>query len=204
MAKVGVIDCDISNLTSIYNAFAYLEVDVEIVKSNNFDGFSHLVLPGVGSFYQGMKNLREKGIDKAINQYIEKDRPLLGICLGMQLLSKMGEEFGPTEGLGHIPGEVRKIKPLSTEYRLPHIGWNDIHFSRESSLWKDIPKDNPFYFIHSYAYTNIADDNITAYCDYGGEVVAAVEKGNVYGLQFHPEKSQKYGLKILRNFIELC
>lgn len=205
MKKVGIIDCGISNLTSISNAFKYFSIPTEITHStHSLESYSHLVLPGVGTFYQGMYNLREKGLDNAIKQRVAKGVPLLGICLGMQLIANKGSEFGITEGLGLIDGSVDKIQPVSHEFRLPHIGWNDVHFSQNTKLWEGIPEDTSFYFVHSYTFSKVSEENIIGYCDYGGKVVAAVAHENVYGIQFHAEKSQKYGLKLLENFVELC
>jgi glutamine amidotransferase len=122
----------------------------------------------------------------------------------MQILSVTGEEFGTTDGLGLIPGYIRKIKLPRPEFRLPHVGWNDVCYTKQSILWNDINENSTFYFAHTYAYHNCMEENIIGVCEYGCRIVSAVQKGRVFGVQFHPEKSQKAGLKLLKNFVELC
>ncbi len=205
MKRVAIINSGICNLTSVLNAFEYLSMDVEIVDTGiDFDRFSHLVLPGVGAFMQGMQKLRGKGLDEAIRRDVEKGKPLLGICLGMQLLASKGEEFGITEGLGLIPGDITKMKLSAPGLRLPHVGWNDVGYPRSSILWKGIEEHSSFYFIHSFAYTHIPNEFVIGHCEYGDMVVAAIQKEHVFGVQFHPEKSQKPGLQLIRNFVDLC
>ena len=205
-ARVAIIDLGISNLTSIYNAFQFIAVSAQII-NEPFDlkSFSHIVLPGVGTYSQGMKNLTETKFCEEIVCQIGKGKPLLGICLGMQLLSTKGEEYGPSYGLDLIPGVVAKIKSNNNPLRLPHVGWNDVSYPRQSPLWKDIPERSSFYFIHSYAYANGTDHTyVIGTTDYGHELIVGLQKDNVFGVQFHPEKSQEVGLRLLNNFAAIC
>lgn len=151
-----------------------------------------------------MHNLCERGLDDAIKEEIKKGKPLLGICLGMQFLASRGEEYGSTDGLGLIPGDIVKIDLPTTELRLPHVGWNDVAYTKSSLLWRGIEERPCFYFIHSYTYDNIADEHVVGTCEYGTQIVAAVQRGMIFGVQFHPEKSQSAGLQLLKNFSELC
>ena len=201
MAKVGIINCGISNLTSVFNALNFLSVKCEIVNDPVLlDGFSHLILPGVGAFPKGMHNLTVNGFDEAIARSVARGKPLLGICLGMQLFALEGEEFRRTKGLGLISGRVTKIKLNSSAFKLPHVGWNSVAFSRPSPLWKSIPDDSAFYFVHSYVYSDLQEDFVIGETNYDNNIIAAVARENVYGVQFHPEKSQKVGLQLLKNF----
>lgn len=205
MKRVAILNSGICNLTSVLNAFEYLSKEVEIVDDGSgLDRYSHLVLPGVGTFMQGMQMLKRRGLDEAIRREVDRGKPLLGICLGMQLLASRGEEFGITEGLGLIPGDITKMRLPTPDLRLPHVGWNDVNYPRSSALWRGIEEHTAFYFIHSFAYTHIPDEYVIGICEYGERVVAAVQKDHVFGIQFHPEKSQKPGLQLLRNFVELC
>lgn len=206
MKKVGVINCGISNLTSVVNAFKSLSIEVEVIeKATDMNGFSHLILPGVGSFPRGIENLRNHGFEDEIKENVEKNVPLLGICLGMQLLCDQGEEFGITRGLGLIPGDVTKIQFNASEVLpLPHVGWNEASYLNDSVLYRSIPENSTFYFVHSYAYAHESDEYITGQCQYGNKLPCSIESGNVFGVQFHPEKSQKSGLQLLKNFVELC
>lgn len=203
-AKVGIVDCAISNLTSVLNAFHYIGVDAEVIRDpSGFKHCTHMVLPGVGSFATGITNLEKSGFVTCILEWAWSGKPLIGMCLGMQLLAEEGEEFGPSEGLGLIPGRVVKIKTNGTAVRLPHVGWNDVEILRSSRLLSGIKDPAVFYFVHSYGYDDPNAGYVTGVCQYGGAQVAVIEQGNVFGTQFHPEKSQKHGLALLRNFIAL-
>ncbi|MCB0317354.1 MAG: imidazole glycerol phosphate synthase subunit HisH [Bdellovibrionales bacterium] len=209
MSLVGVIDCGISNITSVLNALKYLDIPNTLIKnSKDFDSCSHLILPGVGSYHAGMKSLNDKCFIEIILQKTEAGIPLLGICLGMQLLGENGEEFGPTKGLGLIPGSINKMKPKTAEARIPHVGWNAVKQTQNSFLWHAIENETTFYFVHSYAFEDTPKEFVVGTCDHGGEVICAVQNTSsgkrVYGAQFHPEKSQKHGLQLLRNFFEKC
>ncbi len=204
--RVGVVNSNIGNLTSAVNALSSLGGQVEIVTDpDKLKGYSHVVLPGVGSFAKGMEQLQATGMDKAVVEAAQAGCPLLGLCLGMQLLADEGHEFGLTKGLGLIPGSVVRLASNSPGCRLPHIGWNDVTPVQSSPLFEKMPdKPATFYFIHSYGYSDPAAAAVTALTDHGGPVVAAVENGNISGVQFHPEKSQRCGLALLRNFLSLC
>ena len=205
MGNIGIINCGISNLTSIYNAYKFSGIDVSIVsESNQLNKFSHVILPGVGAFSQGIKNLKEHEFFERILEQAEQGKPIMGICLGMQLLSTTGDEFGPTDGLNLIPGTVKRIPIQSPEFKLPHVGWNDLHINKSSKLFNKIDEGASFYFVHSFAYSDIDPTHVTGTTDYENPVIAMVEIDNVFGVQFHPEKSQKSGLQLLKNFAELC
>jgi len=202
--RVGIIDYSISNLTSVLHAFHHIGVDAEVTKDpKKLDAFSHLVLPGVGSFPKGMENLHAADLVSPIIDWAMLNKPLLGLCLGMQLLSDSSEEFGETKGLGLIHDNIVKMNTGNNSLRLPHVGWNDVVQCRESKLLKDLPNQPNFYFVHSYCYSSTTADYVTGVCEYGIKQVAMVEKGNIFGVQFHPEKSQSAGLLLLRNFVSI-
>jgi len=202
---VGIIDYGLGNVQSVSNALTKLNVAHTIITSSkqmSMVEVDRFILPGVGSFKQGMKNLIELGFrDAIIEQVLIKKKPILGICLGMQLLAFEGNEGGQTFGLGLLPGKVNKM-PV---YMLPHVGWNDITINwGECNLLKGLPDKVDLYFIHSYHLELISQAPVMAECKYDGfRFVAAVEHGNIFGTQFHPEKSQSVGLAILKNFTEL-
>ncbi len=206
MTKVGIIDCGVSNLSSVRNAFESQDIPVEVIRDRALlDGCSHLVLPGVGAFKAGMATLREKGFEEALKTQVEAGKPLLGICLGMQFLADNSDEFGLTEGLGLIPAPVTRIDVSESNLRLPHVGWNSVRQTGAPELWAGIEDEAAFYFVHSFAFSPETPDGLKAgICEYGGEVVAAVARDNVSGVQFHPEKSQKSGLTLLGNFAKKC
>ncbi len=165
---------------------------------------SHIILPGVGSFAQGMQNLAAAGWDHAL-EHAAKDVgvPLLGICLGMQLLADSGTEGGLTRGLGLVPGEVVRLETGNAHERIPHIGWNELRQQGQSALWQGVPQGTDLYFVHSYHFAAARDEDVIGTTPYCGGFVSAVRRGNIVGLQFHPEKSQKHGLKILANFLSM-
>lgn len=164
---------------------------------------SHIILPGVGAFKEAMENICKLGFDVAIREQVqEKQTPLLGICLGMQLLATKGYEGGETTGLGLIPGEVGKLIAVDKKERLPHVGWNEVCFNYESKLFHDIPSGKDFYFVHGYHF--VCDDkHVLARTQYANGLNSAVALGSAYGVQFHPEKSQRVGIALLENFLNL-
>lgn len=165
---------------------------------------SHIILPGVGSFTQGMKNLTESGWAEALGHAAMRvGVPLLGICLGMQLLAEEGTEGGNTDGLGFLAGRVTRLMSDEPDVRIPHIGWNELHQQSQSPLWKDVPQGVDMYFVHSYHLQAGAASQVIGTTPYCGGFVSAVQNGNIVGLQFHPEKSQKNGLRILANFLDM-
>ena len=205
MKNVGVVDSNVCNLTSVLNALHMLGFAAESTSDPEaLKSYSHLILPGVGSFARGMETLAAQGLDEALRERAAQGTPLLGICLGMQLLAVESHEFGLTPGLGIIAGSVTLLTPHSP-CRVPHIGWNTVEPVRPSVLFRSMPDTPPsFYFVHSFGFADPGAPTISAVTDHGGPVVAAVEKDNVFGVQFHPERSQRCGLTLLKNFVALC
>lgn len=208
--RIAVIDYGAGNLLNVVNAFAACGANVSVVDEKcDLLSYDKLVLPGVGAFYDGMKALEEKNLIIEITNFVNSGRPYLGICLGMQFLFEKSCEFNDTAGFSMLPGEVVKIPSATatdTLRRVPHIGWSSLNISKTnmSPLFTDITEDDSFYFVHSYMCQPIDKNDISASVDYlGQEIVAAVSKQNIFGAQFHPEKSGKSGLKIIRNFIKL-
>lgn len=206
MTRIAIIDSNICNLSSVINAVGVLGYAAESTTDpDKLSQFTHLILPGVGSFGKGMEALRATGMDQAIRAAATAGKPLLGVCLGMQLLAEQGTEFGTTAGLGLIPGSVDRLSPSSPSFRVPHIGWNEVTTVGDPVLFRDMPDSAPsFYFVHSFGFADLQAAAVTALTDHGGPVVAAVARGNVHGVQFHPEKSQRCGLALLKNFVTLC
>tara|TARA_B100000963_G_scaffold347626_1_gene354194 strand:- start:119 stop:733 length:615 start_codon:yes stop_codon:yes gene_type:complete len=202
MQTVGVIDIGISNISSVINALKFLDAKVGTVRGpEDLVSFDKLVLPGVGSFPAGMRRLSEGWFDEALIEQVSRGRYLLGICLGMHLLADRGSEFEITKGLGLIPGEVKKLQFESdSSFRVPHIGWNDVEVKPSSVLCPDV-SEGCFYFCHSYKFVPNEKCHIAAQTNYGEVFPSMIEKENIIGVQFHPEKSQKFGLKLLHEFI---
>jgi len=197
MSLIGVVDYGAGNLMSVSNALDYLGLNSEIINDpRDIDKSDAIILPGVGAFPAAVECLSTSGFMEVIKQQAKK-KPLLGICVGMQMLFSKGYEFRPCEGLGLIGGEVRKI---DTELKLPHIGWNSLEIHNSSPILKGIESGAYVYFVHSYAGLMESDENLIASSDYGRKITAVVQKGNVFGCQFHPEKSGEVGLEMLRNF----
>lgn len=205
MHHIGIIDYNICNLTSVANAFRNIGCDTEIISDPaKLERCSHMVLPGVGSFAAGMNSLVRSGLDTALRAQVVAGKPLIGLCLGMQLLAEEGEEFGLTAGLALVPGRIVRLRPDNPDLRLPHVGWNDVIRRADSRLLAGIDEPAAFYFVHSFCYHDSSASFVSGFTDYGGPVASVVEHGNVMGVQFHPEKSQKAGLALLRNFVERC
>ncbi|MBN1800507.1 MAG: imidazole glycerol phosphate synthase subunit HisH [Candidatus Lokiarchaeota archaeon] len=173
-------------------------------KHEEFELASRIILPGVGSFDKAMQNIDKFELKPILKeQVLEKKKPLLGICLGMQILAVKGTEGGETEGLGFIDGEVVLLKPENHATRIPHVGWNEVHFEKNSPLFNNLQSGRDFYFVHSYHFNCEKEENILAITPYCGKFVSVVNEKNVYGVQFHPEKSQLAGFEILKNFLDL-
>ena len=201
---IAIVDYGVGNLFSLKSSFAAIGADITVTNDENeIKAADKIVLPGVGAFEDAARKLRESGLDKVVISEAKKGKPLLGICLGMQLLLDKSLEFGEHRGLGLIPGEIRPISEMIPEgMKVPQIGWNSLKFRGEKSpLFKYINDGDFVYFVHSYHGTNCAENTI-ATTEYGGELTAAVACGNIYGCQFHPEKSGSVGLNILRAFCE--
>ncbi|MBQ1999255.1 MAG: imidazole glycerol phosphate synthase subunit HisH [Spirochaetales bacterium] len=197
---VGIIDSKICNIESICNLIRKLGASYTIVDScEKFEGINRLILPGVGAFARAMENLEKHKLLDGILAHAAAGKPMLGICLGMQLLFESSEEFGHSKGLGLIPGNVVKI---NTDMVLPHMGWNDLKITQEIPLLKDIPQDSDVYFVHSFR-ADTESKYIAASAQYGETVPAVVFRDNVMGTQFHPEKSLKWGEKIMTNFFNM-
>ena len=204
MIRVGIVDLGISNVGSVHNAFDMLGVENRRVHGpRELDDCSHIVLPGDGSFPQGMRRLHETGLSEATPRAARAGRPILGICLGMQLFADEGDEFEVTRGLGLIPGRVVAMEPKDKALPLPQIGWNDVTLRAGSSLVAGLGDRAAFYFMQSFAFADPEAPSVVALCDYGGPCVAAVQQENVVGVQFHPEKSQRMGLRLLKNFADM-
>lgn len=200
MKKVAIINYGMGNVLSVQKALNALNVP-SVISDNaeEINDCTHIILPGVGSFKKAMSNLREKNLVDILHREVrEKGKPFMGICLGMQLLAKRGYEDGETEGLGFIEGQVEVIP----DHGLPatHIGWNNITITNDA-FFRNI-NDNNFYFVHSYYFNVSSPSDVAATVEYGSKLVAAVQKGNVFGTQFHPEKSQEEGLKVLQSFLQ--
>ena len=200
--KVTIIDYGLSNLLSVQHAFAHFGAETLLTsKPEDVLAADALVLPGVGAFQDGMQGLEQLGLIEPIKQKTAQGTLLLGICLGMQMLFDKSYEFGETEGLGLIPGTVELMHPAN-DLVIPHIGWNSLEKNEPCKLLKSVNDGDYVYFVHSYAAVTDSK-NVAAYCDYGMKVPALVMSGNVYGCQFHPEKSGKTGLGILKTFASL-
>ena len=200
---IAIIDYDAGNLKSVEKALKYLGQDVIVSRdSSEILQADKVILPGVGSFGDAMNNLDHFNLVDTIKKVAEKDTPFLGICLGLQLLFESSEETPGVEGLGILKGKILRIPP-SPGLKIPHMGWNSLHLQNNGRLFKDIPEDTHVYFVHSY-YLQAEDPQIVkAVTEYSTTIHASVEKDNVFACQFHPEKSSKYGLKILENFAKL-
>lgn len=200
MGYTAIVDYNVGNLASIAHALDYIGVESRVTAEEAvLERADGIVLPGVGAFPDAYEELVKRGLPAVLRRQAEK-KPVLGICLGMQLLFDRGEEVRPCAGLGFVPGEVRRIE---TELKLPHIGWNALRFKTPSPLFAGLEDGVYVYFVHTFCGTAQRGENVYAVTDYGTEVVAAVGSGNVYGTQFHPEKSGDVGLEILRNFVGL-
>ncbi len=203
--KTLIIDYGVSNLGSVSRAVEECGGKVFV---NDYpkksEKFEKIILPGVGSFHVGMKNLRDRGWPEFIKQFVlEKEIPILGICLGMQLLADSGEEGGETPGLGLISGQVEKLKSSEGGERIPHVGWNQIHQKRKDLLLEGVLPGADFYFVHSYHLVPTNKKDILATTPYCNNFVSVVNKKNIYGTQFHPEKSGLTGFMILKNFLSI-
>lgn len=203
--RVCIVNYGLGNLASVSNALSSLNITHEITSSpETLTRASHIILPGVGSFKEGMAGLERGGwIQPLREQVLEKEKPLLGICLGMQLLADKGFENGEYDGLGFISGRVEKIPAEEHKLPLPHIGWNSVKLEEDKRIVQGLPKEPDFYFVHSY-HLVLSDRSIIAgTTEYGASIAAIIESGNIFGTQFHPEKSAEAGLTLLKNFSEL-
>ena len=201
---IAIINYGVGNLFSL--AASFRKIGAETVVTSDCEVIARadrVILPGVGAFGDAARKLRESGLDKVVIEEAGKGKPLMGICLGMQLLFEYGEEFGHHEGLGLLKGSVVPMKGvIPADYKIPHIGWNRLSVKRDIPLFRYIKDGDHVYFVHSF-YAEGCEDSLAATTEYGAELTAAVAKGNVCGCQFHPEKSGKVGLSILKAFCEM-
>jgi len=203
---ITIIDYGLGNVLAFVNVYSRLNIPVAVAKSaDDFVKATKLILPGVGSFDHAMQQLDQSGMRSSVEQLVlQQGMPILGICVGMQMLANTSDE-GVLPGLGWIDGKVKKfdvsVMPRGTN--LPHMGWNDVKPVVEGGLFKGMEQDARFYFLHSYYFECHQPSNILALTDYGAEFSCAVRRVNVYGVQFHPEKSHNFGSQLLRNFSEI-
>jgi glutamine amidotransferase len=202
---VGIADYGMGNLDSVARAVSECGGRPVLVREpQDLSKAAAVILPGVGAFRKGMENIRARGFEHALfAAVVAEGVPLLGVCLGMQLLATRGDEGSGADGLGLIPGIVTRIR-ATAELRVPHVGWNEVQFRRQSPLLEGIDDGRDFYFAHSFEFIPDDDNDIVAVTPYGTLRVAAVQRGSVFGVQFHPEKSQRVGFAVLRNFLSLA
>lgn len=190
------------NVGSVKNVLDFLHIEGRVSSDEKvIKKASHLILPGVGAFSEGMTRLKERNLIEIIkNEVFLEKKPFLGVCLGMQLLAQIGEENGINEGLGFIKGRVIKLDTKRVKLPLPHIGWNDLIVTKDSPIFKDV-SPLTFYFVHGYYLKPEIVSQVVAYCDYGIKFTASVWNNNIFGVQFHPERSQRAGIKVYENFL---
>ena len=207
--KVTIVDYNSGNISSVINSFKEVakdKIDLEVTSDlQKIRSSDKLVLPGQGSFKSCVDALNAiNGLTEALSEFAINDkRPLLGICVGLQMFGDIGYEETETKGLGWISGKVSKIDNKDGAFKLPHIGWNEINIVKESKIFKNLDKNSHMYFVHSYEFVPDDKSVISATTDYSTNIVCAVEKENIFGTQFHPEKSDKLGLKLIDNFLNL-
>ena len=205
----GIIDYGVGNLGSVFRAIESIDQKAKIILSpSELDNVDKVILPGVGNFTDCKNLLDNLGWSDSLTDHVlNNGLPMLGICVGMQLLADHGEEGSSenklTPGLGFIPGSVEALKKIGCNERVPHMGWNSVYPSDHDGLFLNIPQDTDFYFVHSYGFVPKLDDFIHAKTTHGIKIVAAIRKDNIFGTQFHPEKSSKAGLTVLKNFLDL-
>ncbi len=207
--KVTIVDYNSGNISSVINSFkevAENKVSIEVTSElNKIKSSDKVVLPGQGSFKSCVNALKNiNGLVDSLNEFaIKNKKPLLGICVGLQMFADIGYEETETKGLGWISGKVSKIDNKNGKYKLPHIGWNQINIVKDSKIFKEVENNSHMYFVHSYEFVPNDKNVISATTEYSTKVVCSVEKENIFGTQFHPEKSDKIGLKIIKNFIDI-
>ncbi len=201
---IAIIDYGVGNLFSLSSSFKAIGYDTVVTGDKELiKRADKLILPGVGAFEDAIKKLRDSKLDEVIFEAVDAKKPLMGICLGMQMLFERSYEYGKHEGLGLLQGEVIPMEgKLPPQLKIPHIGWNRLNIKRSSQLFKNIEDGDFVYFVHSF-YAEGCEDSLVATTDYGREMTAAVARDNVFGCQFHPEKSGEVGLKILKAFCEM-
>ena len=207
--NVTIVDYNSGNISSVINSFKEVakdKVNIEVTSDlNKIKSSDKVVLPGQGSFKSCVDALNNiNGLTDCLNEFaINNKKPLLGICVGLQMFADVGYEENETNGLGWISGKVSKIDNQNGKYKLPHIGWNQINIVKDAKIFKDIENNSHMYFVHSYEFVPKNKDVISATTDYSSNIVCSIEKENIFGTQFHPEKSDKIGLQIINNFVNL-
>ena len=207
--NVTIVDYNSGNISSVINSFKEVDTDkvkIEVTSDlNKIKSSDKIVLPGQGSFKSCVEALNNiNGLVDALSEFaINNKKPLLGICVGLQMFADIGYEETETRGLGWISGKVSKINNQNGKYKLPHIGWNQINIVKESKIFKDLENNSHMYFVHSYEFIPEDKNVISATTDYSSNIVCSVEKENIFGTQFHPEKSDRIGLKLIENFLNL-
>ena len=201
---IAIVDYGVGNLFSLISSFEKIDADIKVTSDANvISSADGIILPGVGAFEDAARKLRESGLDKVIISQARAGKKLMGICLGMQMLFEKSFEYGEHKGLGLLKGSIVPMKgTIPDKLKIPHIGWNALHFAKDSNLFKYIKPDDCVYFVHSF-YATDCQDSVIATAEYGKELTAAVQKDNIMGCQFHPEKSGEVGLSILRAFCEM-
>ncbi len=205
MTRVAIVDYGVSNVDSVRRALEECGARPFVVSDGrDLKDAAAIILPGIGSFTEGVRRLQERGLREALSERVlEKKVPFLGICLGMQLIAAAGAEGGGARGLNWLPGTTQRLVPVSPTERIPHVGWNDVVFKPGALLGRGIPSGTDFYFTHSFHFDCKEPAAIAARTPYCGEFVSAVARDNIFGVQFHPEKSQRAGFSVLRNFLTL-
>lgn len=201
--QIFIVDYGMGNLRSVVNAFTFIGVKVKLTENpGDLVDAAGIVVPGQGAFRDCMKCLRErKFLAVLTDEVIKNKKPYLGICLGLEILADTSYEGGEWAGLGWVKGIVKKLE-LPAKYKVPHLGWNEVNINKPGDLFKDIPNKACFYFAHSYYLASGSNQGVAAWCDYGIKFAAAVEINNIWAVQFHPEKSQQVGLRVIKNFGE--
>ena len=203
---IAIVDYGMGNLKSVCNALESIGEKARIIQNPaDLKSSAGIILPGVGAFRDGMDHLREHSfLEPLQEEVLRKKKPYLGICLGMQFLAEQSEEGGRHPGLGWVPGTVRQIVTEGQPFKVPHMGWNDLRLERPSALYAGLPEEPVFYFVHSFHLQPTQENKewITATCQHGTTITASLQKDNIFGVQFHPEKSQRVGLQLLKNFIQ--
>lgn len=200
---IAIVDYNAGNLKSVEKAMLYLGQKVLVTsRPEEILSADKVILPGVGAFGDAMKNLTAAGLDTVLREVADRKKPLLGICLGMQLLFEESEESPGVKGLGLLPGLILRI-PAAPGLKIPHMGWNNLKINSGKNLYRSVPDSSYVYFVHSYYLKANDPEDVAARCEYGVTIDASVESGNLYGCQFHPEKSGDVGLKILSNFADI-
>ena len=203
--KLGVVDLDTGNLASLLSAIDKLNIKYVICRDNfDFEGVDKIILPGVGAFRDFMKKINDKNLDRIIIDKIKKNSSILGVCVGFQILFSSSNEHGNYQGLKLLKGSFVNFKEKKKNIKVPHVGWNECNIINKNQLFDNIKNNSDFYFTHSYYLNDCDIENVVSQTKYDLDFVSSINKGNIYGVQFHPEKSQSNGLQILKNFYERC